>query len=70
MFSTQISTASRLYPTNNFGHHHNVYFLHYGSFVNQGNNYSNYGLHLVQIKNNMADKNLEVVGWYVPQGRV
>lgn len=65
-----ISSSSKIFPTNNFGRHNNVYFVHYGRYVNQGNNWANYGLHQVQIRNDMLDKNLEVIGWEMKDGRV
>lgn len=65
-----LSTSSKVYPTNNFGHHNNVYFVHYSRYANQGNNWANYGLHQVQIRNEMTDRNLEVIGWEIKDGRV
>lgn len=70
MSSWAISTSSKLYPSNVFGHHNNVRFYHYQRYAMQGNNYHNYGLHVVEVKNNMRDKNIEVVGWFVKQGRL
>ena len=65
-----IPTSSIVYPTNDFGHHNNVHFMHYSRYVSQGNNYYNYGLHQVQIKNDMIDKNIEVVGWVMRDGMI
>lgn len=65
-----ISSASRIYPPNKFGRHNNVHFYHYQSYALQGNNYHNYGLHVVEVRNNMSNKNIEVVGWHITQGRL
>jgi hypothetical protein len=65
-----ISSSSRVYPTNNFGHQNNVHFYHYQRYAVQGNNYNNYGLHIVEVKNNMTNRNIEVVGWHMKQGRL
>ena len=40
-----------IYPTNNFGHHNNTQYYFYSRYVNQGNNWSGYGLHQVEIRN-------------------
>ena len=60
---------SFLYPTNNFGHHNNVHYYHYSRAVTQGNNWSSYGLHQVEIRND-TDSNIEVVGWKFKDGRL
>lgn len=49
----RISTSSRLYPSNEFGHHNNVHFYHYQRYALQGNNFHNYGLHIVEVRNSM-----------------
>jgi hypothetical protein len=60
---------SYVYPTNNFGHHNNVHYYFYSRYVTQGNNWSSYGLHQVEIRND-SDSNIEVVGWNMKEGRV
>ena len=64
-----VSSRSWIYPTNNFGHHNNVQYYFYSRYAAQGNNWSSYGLHEVQIKNE-TDKVVEVVGWTMKDGRV
>lgn len=66
---SRISRSSFVYPTNNFGKHNNVHYYFYSSFVDQGSNWSNFGLHQVEIRNE-SDKVVEVVGWNLKQGRV
>jgi hypothetical protein len=58
-----------VYPTNKFGHHNNVQYYFYNRYVTQGNNWANYGLHLVEVRNE-SDQNVEVVGWKMKDGRV
>jgi hypothetical protein len=58
----------RLHP-NDFGKHNNTRFYFYSRYVTQGNNWSSYSLHQVQIRNE-TDANLEVVGWKMKEGRV
>lgn len=60
---------SFVYPTNNFGNHNNTHFYYYSRSVTQGNNWSNFGLHQVEIRND-SDSNLEVVGWKFKEGRL
>lgn len=60
---------SFIYPTNNFGHHNNVQYYYYKSYVNQGNNWNGYGLHQIEIRNE-SDQIVEVVGWNMKEGRV
>lgn len=60
---------SFIYPTNNFGHHNNTQYYFYSRYVTQGNNWSSYGLHQVEIRNE-TDKVVEVVGWTMKEGRV
>jgi hypothetical protein len=60
---------SYIYPTNNFGHHNNVHYYFYSRYVEQGNNWSSYGLHQVQIRND-SETPIEVVGWNMKEGRV
>lgn len=55
--------------SNTFGHHNNTNFYFYSRYVTQGNNWSSYGLHQVEIRNE-TDNNLEVVGWKIKEGRV
>jgi hypothetical protein len=57
------------YQTNNFGHHNNVNYYFYSRYVNQGNNWSGYGLHRVEIRNE-SDNEIEVIGWNMKTGRV
>ena len=57
-----------IYPTNNFGHHNNVHYYFYSRYVEQGNNWANFGLHQVQIRND-SDTPIEVVGWHMKEGR-
>ncbi len=64
-----MSLRSFIYPTNNFGRHNNVQYYYYSRYVTQGNNWSSYGLHQVEIRNE-TDKVVEVVGWNLKQGRV
>jgi hypothetical protein len=61
--------SSYVYPTNNFGNHNNTNFYFYSRYVTQGNNWSSYGLHQVELRNE-TDSNLEVVGWKIKEGRV
>ena len=58
-----------MYPTNNFGHHNNTQYYFYSRYVSQGNNWSGYGLHQVEIRNE-TDQVIEVVGWNMKNGRV
>ena len=58
-----------IYPTNNFGHHNNTHYYFYNRYVNQGNNWSSFGLHQVEIFNE-TDTDLEVVLWSMKEGRV
>lgn len=65
----QLLTTSKIYPTNNFGKHNNVHFYFYDRYVTQGNNWSSYGLHQVEFRND-TDSNIEIVGWTMKEGRV
>ena len=58
-----------IHPTNNFGHHNNTQYYFYSRYVNQGNNWSGYGLHQVEIRNE-TDKVIEVLDWKMKEGRV
>ena len=60
---------SFIYPTNNFGHHNNTQYYFYSRYVNQGNNWSGYGLHQVEIRNE-TNQVVEVVGWHMKEGRL
>lgn len=64
-----MSRLSWIYPTNNFGHQNNVQYYFYNTYVNQGNNWSNFGLHQVEVRNE-TDRVIEVVGWTMKDGRV
>ena len=69
IYSYLIMFKSYFYPTNNFGHHNNVRYYFYSRYVTQGNNWSSFGLHQVEIKND-SDSVIEVVGWTMKEGRV
>jgi len=58
-----------IYPTNNFGHQHNVQYYFYKTYVGQGNNWANFGLHQVELRNE-TNQVVEVVGWHFTQGRL
>ncbi len=60
---------SFVYPANNFGHQHNVRYYFYNTYVTQGNNWSSFGLHQVEVRNE-TDRVIEVVGWTMKDGRV
>lgn len=59
-----LSRRSFIYPTNNFGRHNNVRYYFYKTYVTQGNNWANFGLHQVEIVNETQNV-VEVVSWHL-----
>jgi hypothetical protein len=39
--------SAYIYPTNNFCHQNNTQYYYYRTYVSQGNNWANFGVHQI-----------------------